>query len=91
MLPLMYALAKALFGNRLAATATTVLLAFDCMHFTLSRIATIDVYAAFFILLMYYLFLRYVQTDLEQATTLPSETPPETPPRFPRSYLPLAL
>ncbi|MDR0221434.1 MAG: glycosyltransferase family 39 protein [Lachnospiraceae bacterium] len=103
MIPLMYAFAKALFDSHLAATAATVLLAFDCMHFTHSRIATIDVFAAFFILLMYYLFFRYLQIDREQATALPSEppsetppeppseTPPETPPRFPRSYIPLAL
>jgi dolichyl-phosphate-mannose--protein O-mannosyl transferase len=67
MVPLMYAFGRALFGNRLAATAVTVLLAFDCMHFTLSRIGTIDNFAAFFILLMYYLFLRYLQLDRERS------------------------
>jgi dolichyl-phosphate-mannose--protein O-mannosyl transferase len=63
MLPLIYAFAKALFDNTLAAAAAAVRLAADCMHFALSRIATIDIFAAFFILLMYYLMLKYIQTN----------------------------
>ncbi|MDR0220445.1 MAG: phospholipid carrier-dependent glycosyltransferase [Lachnospiraceae bacterium] len=62
MVPLMYAFAKALTGSSFAATAATVLLAFDCMHFTLARIATIDIYAGFWILLMYYLFYLYLKS-----------------------------
>jgi dolichyl-phosphate-mannose--protein O-mannosyl transferase len=63
MLPLIYAFGKSLFHNSLAAAAVTIMLAFDFMHFALSRIATIDIFAAFFILLMYYLFYRYMQID----------------------------
>ena len=63
MLPVMYAFGKTLFQNTLAATAVTILVAFDCMQFALSRIATIDIFAAFFILLMYYLLLRYMQIE----------------------------
>ena len=48
-LPLMYLFAKKMFRSTFIATATTILLAFDCMHYTLSRIATIDIFAAFFI------------------------------------------
>ncbi|MCL2719640.1 MAG: phospholipid carrier-dependent glycosyltransferase [Lachnospiraceae bacterium] len=63
MLPVIYAFGKTLFRNTLAAASVTILLAADCMHFTLSRIATIDIFAAFFILLMFYLMLRYFQID----------------------------
>lgn len=66
MLSLFYLFGKLLFDNTLAAAAVTVLLAADCMHYTLSRIATIDIFAAFFILLMYYLLLRYFLTDLKK-------------------------
>lgn len=60
MLPLMYILLKKLFGGRIVPTAGTIVFAADFMHFTQTRIATIDTYAVFFILLMYlfmYLFL----------------------------------
>ncbi len=66
MIPLIYLFGKLLFDNKLAAAAVTVLLAADCMHYTLSRIATIDIFAAFFILLMYYLLLRYFLTDMKK-------------------------
>jgi dolichyl-phosphate-mannose--protein O-mannosyl transferase len=87
MVPLMYAFAWAIFGNRFAATAAAVLLAFDCMHFTLSRIATIDVFAGFFILLMYYLFYRFWQTDQASQRTF-SLGKKLT---LPYSYIPLGL
>lgn len=63
MVPLIYLFAKHLFKNTFCATATAFLLVFDCMHFTLSRIATIDIFAAFFILLMYYLMYRYFEEN----------------------------
>lgn len=63
MVPLIYLFAKRLFKNTFCATATTFLLVFDCMHFTLSRIATIDIFEAFFILLMYYFMYRYIEED----------------------------
>ena len=59
MVPLFYLFAKRLFQNSFAATATTILLVFDCMHFMLSRIATIDIFVAFFIILAYYYLYRY--------------------------------
>lgn len=63
MIPLMYLFAKKLFQNTFAATVTTGLLVFDCMHYNLSRIATIDIFAAFFILLMYYFMYDYFLKD----------------------------
>lgn len=59
----MYLFAKRLFNNTFAATAAAVLLTFDCMHYNLSRIATIDIFAAFFILLMYYFMYEYICRD----------------------------
>ena len=52
MLPLLYLLLKRMFGYLPVALAGSTLFAFDFMHFTQSRIATIDSYAVFFILLM---------------------------------------
>ncbi len=60
MLPVMYVFLKKLFGGRAVPAAGTVVFAADFMHFTQTRIATIDSYSVFFILLMYlfmYLFL----------------------------------
>ena len=42
-----------------AITLTLTLLAFDFMHLTQTRIATIDSFATFFILLMYLFLYRY--------------------------------
>lgn len=60
MIPCMYLFGKKLFGGRFFPFCAALLLTFDFMHFTQSRIATIDVYAAFFILLMYYYFYDYL-------------------------------
>lgn len=59
----MYLFAKRLFHNTFIASATAALLTFDCMHYNLSRIATIDIFAAFFILLMYYFMYEYFIKD----------------------------
>lgn len=63
MLPIFYALAKAMFKRTEYAFLSAGLLAADFMHFTQTRIATIDVFAVFFILLMYACMYRYMQTD----------------------------
>ncbi|MGI6664076.1 MAG: phospholipid carrier-dependent glycosyltransferase [Christensenellaceae bacterium] len=59
MLPVLYLFAKKLFGRTRYALGATILFAADFMHFSLTRIATIDSYSIFFILCMYlfmYLF-----------------------------------
>ncbi len=63
MLPLMYAFLRRLFGSGLAPLLGSLVLATDFMHFTQTRIATIDSYAVFFILLMYYFLYRYLSED----------------------------
>ena len=58
MLPILYYFAKKLFGGRITPAACMILMATDFMHFVQTRIATIDTYAVFFILLMYlYMYL----------------------------------
>lgn len=79
MVPLLYVLAKRLFGRTGYATLAALLLAFDFLHYTQSRIATVDVFAVFFILLAYYgLYEYYRLSALEGAT-------------FRRTLFPLAL
>lgn len=63
MLPFMYMFGRRLFGGQTwAAGALTFLFAFDFMHFTQTRISTIDVYGTFFIIAMFYFMLKYAQT-----------------------------
>lgn len=59
MLPVIYLLARDISKNRLLAGFACFLFAFDFMHFTQTRLATIDVFVTFFILLMYYFMYRY--------------------------------
>lgn len=61
MVPLLYLFAKRLTASTLCACAGSVIFAFDFMHFSQTRIATIDVYITFFVLLMYYFMYRYAQ------------------------------
>ncbi|MDO4983374.1 MAG: phospholipid carrier-dependent glycosyltransferase [Eubacteriales bacterium] len=64
MLPIMYIFVKKMFGGRTAPTACTVVLASDFMHFVQTRIATIDTYGVFFILLMYlFMYLFITEND----------------------------
>lgn len=59
MVPIMYCFAKRLFKRPEYALLTTVLFTFDFMHFVQTRIATIDTYGVFFILLMFYYMYQY--------------------------------
>ena len=63
MIPLLYVFAKRIFKRTDFAFITAGLWAFDCMHFTQTRIATIDVYGVFFILLMFFFMYEYVRQD----------------------------
>ena len=59
MAPVMYMFGKKLFIGRFYGFCSAFLIMFDFMHFGLSRIATIDIYATFFIILMYYYMIDY--------------------------------
>ena len=70
MLPAMYVFLKKLFGSRQTAVCGTVVFATDFMHFVQTRIATIDTYAVFFILLMYLGMAVFLMTDSLKALAL---------------------
>ena len=78
MVPLMYVFAKRIFKESIYAFLAAFLMAFDFMHFTQTRIATIDVYAVFFTILMYYFMYKYYCLDFYR-----------TP--FRKALIPLAL
>ena len=61
MLPLMYLMAKQLTKDTKLSFIAMALMALDSMHFTQTRIATIDSYAVFWIMLMYLFMFRYCQ------------------------------
>lgn len=77
MLPILYIFLKNMFGKTPVAACGATLFAAEFMHLTQTRIATIDTYAVFFILAMYFFLYRYL--------TLPDGTP------FHKSLLPLFL
>lgn len=57
LVPLMYLFGLKLFRDRFYAFCAAFLMAFDFMRFAQSRLAVIDVFAVFFIILMYYFIL----------------------------------
>jgi hypothetical protein len=59
LIPLMYILAKRLLKDTFWAFFCAFLMMFDFMHFTQTRLATIDSYTVFFVMLMYYFMLDY--------------------------------
>ncbi len=77
MLPILYVFLKNLFGKTAVAFCGTCLFAFDFMHLVQTRIATIDTYGVFFILVSYYFMYRWL--------TVPEGT------KLRRSVLPLFL
>ncbi|MBQ7306086.1 MAG: phospholipid carrier-dependent glycosyltransferase, partial [Clostridia bacterium] len=64
MLPAMYVLGKQLTKRTGLAFAAMLLMAVDCMHFTQTRIATIDSFPVLFIILSYLFMLRFMQRDI---------------------------
>lgn len=63
MVPLMYLCALHLFHRRRSAVLATLLLSVECMHYTTSRIGTLEPFSIFFILLMTHFMLKYCQTS----------------------------
>ncbi|NLX64847.1 MAG: phospholipid carrier-dependent glycosyltransferase [Clostridiaceae bacterium] len=59
MIPLMYIIAKRFFKDTFWAFFCAWLMMFDFMHFTQTRLATIDSYTVFFVMLMFYSMLDY--------------------------------
>lgn len=69
MLPLMYLLTCQLTKSKKLSFIAMCLMALDAMHFTQTRIATIDSYSVFWIMLEYFLMFRYVQMDWKEVST----------------------
>lgn len=63
MLPVLYLFAKRMTGETSCAALTCFIFAFDFMHFTQTRIATIDVFIVFFIICMYYFLFYFFTLD----------------------------
>lgn len=61
MVPLVCLFARRLTESTPLAALGCVLFSFDFMHFTQTRLATIDVYITFFVILMYYFMYRYTR------------------------------
>lgn len=68
MLPFIYLFGKRMTHNTPAATLCCALFAFDFMHFNQTRIATIDVYITFFVIVMYYFMYRYYRMSFYDST-----------------------
>ena len=64
MLPGMYLLGKLLFRRRIGAVGMISLMALDFMHFTQTRIATIDSFVVCFIIWAYVWMLMWFKTDV---------------------------
>ncbi len=77
MVPVLYIFLKNLFGKTPVAVCGTCLFTFDFMHLVQTRIATIDTYGVFFILVSYYFMYRWL--------TVPAGT------KLGKSILPLFL
>ncbi len=60
MVPVLYLFLKNLFGKTSVAVCGTALFTFDFMHLVQTRIATIDTYGVFFILVSYYFMYRWL-------------------------------
>lgn len=63
MLPVIYFMTKAILRRTAFAAGALLLLSVDFMHFTQTRIATIDVYAVFFIMLMFFFMNQYARLN----------------------------
>ncbi len=59
MVPIAYLFGRRFTKSTPAAALACTLFAFDFMHFTQTRIATIDVFVTFFVILMYYFMYEY--------------------------------
>lgn len=64
MVPLMYAFGKRMFKRPTLALLAAALMTFDFMHYTQTRISTIDVYGVFFNLAMTYYMYKFIKMDL---------------------------
>jgi len=69
MLPAMYVFGRRMFGGRFYGFAAAFLMMADFMHFSQTRVGTVDGFVTLFIMLMFYYMYRYY-------STMPYETGP---------------
>ncbi len=75
MLPAMYLLGRILFKKRFFAVGVMGLMFLDCMHFTQTRIATIDSFVTCFILWSVFFMIYWFRMDLWRTSLLRSLVP----------------
>lgn len=75
MIPVIYILLKKIFKKSFISSVGAIMYAFDFMHYTQTRIATIDVYVTFFIMLMYLFMYKYYTIDFKQTSLKKSFLP----------------
>ena len=63
MIPLLYDLSRRLFKKTFYAALGAIFLTCDFMHLTTARIATLEPFSVFFIILMTYFMVRYMQLN----------------------------
>ncbi len=73
MLPLLYILLKKLFERTRYSVLGTLIFAFDFMHFSLTRLGTIDSYPVTFIIAMYLFMFLFGKRALDYAKNAPSK------------------
>ncbi len=63
MLPFLYLLGRNITNDRGIGAFISFIFAFDFMHYTQTRIATLDVFVTFFIIIMYYFMEQYIRLN----------------------------
>ena len=91
MLPAMYLFGKQLTKNWRLASFAMLLMTLDLMHFTQTRLATIDSFPVFFIILSYLCMTRYVLSDPFVVSATPDANPRVFTRTFIKSLAPLLL
>ncbi|HKZ50676.1 MAG TPA: phospholipid carrier-dependent glycosyltransferase, partial [Dehalococcoidia bacterium] len=71
-IPIVYLLARRMFGTVRAGLIATALITFEFMHFTEARLATAEISLFFWIALTFYFFYRYYQPAAEVAPAGPA-------------------
>ncbi|MBQ8603390.1 MAG: glycosyltransferase family 39 protein [Oscillospiraceae bacterium] len=66
MVVIMYLLAKQLMKNEKTALLCCFIFAFDFMHYTQTRLATVDSYLVLFVMLMFLFMLKYAEIPLTE-------------------------
>ena len=75
MVPVIYALSKQILKETKWATVSAFLFTFDFMHLAQTRLATIDSFTAFFVMLMYYYMYKYVKMNFYNTGVLKTLKP----------------